>query len=263
MAPEVRGSFFVMGALLAAPHLPPGGPPRWVVAAVFALLCVHDVHCAYFLLGMLVASRFDDVREHGLQALGAGGASDAGMLALAASAFLLLNYATPVHSPASLLWHAVCMVRVLALMLCLARCRALEAALSSAAARFLGRISFSLYICHSYILHLVPLYLPRMPPVPRAALSMAIALGLATATTGVDAWAIGVSKRVAQAAMGAPSRPAGQHAGAARADGGGLGGAQPGGDCNGSGAPGAAVSSEGHDQEHGAAAPHAQKRDVQ
>ena len=170
---EITGSAVVFFYTFTSKHarLPP-----WAAVGAACLLYMYSPVFSYFLLGAAASRSWVEC--------------DKPAAAWLATVLLLgMEYIPRFNSWASSIFTIIQLSAMFTVLATSPRARAI---LSCRISTFLGRISFSLYLCHAYILRFA---LANAPAAAVAPITIGASLVWATCTTWVDRWAIGVTKR--------------------------------------------------------------------
>ena len=170
---EITGSVVVFFYTFTSKHatLPP-----WAAVGAAGLLYMYSPVFSYFLIGAAASRSWVEC--------------DKPAAAWLATALLLgIEYIPRFNSWFSSILN---LIQLSAVFTILATSASARAVLSCRASIFLGRISFSLYLCHAYILRSA---LANAPAAAVAPITIGASIAWATCTTWVDRWAIGITKR--------------------------------------------------------------------
>lgn len=182
MPAELSGSVLVLLYGLAEPHLREGCP-WWTLCPPLVIALFIAPSMFFFALGLIFQRKWPANPEE-----------DARLACTAATVAVLgLDYIPRIPLMA---WHIVTALRVTLCLFVVMRSPASRRLLSARPSILLGRISFSLYLCHTYIFKAVSLFAPNHSLA--FGLSVPTALIWATITTPVDRLATVKSRRFAE-----------------------------------------------------------------
>ena len=170
---EITGSALVFLYSLTSRH---AKLPWWAAVGAAALMYMMNHVFSYFLVGAAASRLWVECNQP----------------AATAAAVVILVGVAYVPRFNSWIYSVVTLVQLSSTFVILATSPHARAALSCRLSTFLGRISFSLYLCHTYIIRFT---IANAPAAAVAPISIAAALLWATATAWIDRWAIGITKR--------------------------------------------------------------------
>lgn len=186
---EMAGSVAIFAGTLALAHAP---RPSWGAFAVATLLVFASCpKMCFFIMGAFFQSRWDLQPGRELVALVWG-------VGFALPALLMRGYDTWAWGG-----QALSLLRVAMLFECVHTSATMQRFLSTSLSTFLGRISFSLYLCHYYVIEFMGQHMA--PGAARATTCVAASLALAVFSEPVDQASMRASKKFARWLVGPPS----------------------------------------------------------
>ena len=174
---EMLASMIIFACSLASRHVRQPSVP--CLATVMALTFACCPKLCFFLVGAIHQSRWETsdrvIRPVALLC---------SMVALGFSTFEIWTWG----------WQLVALIRVATLLQIVRESHHARSFLSARVSTHMGSISFSMYLCHYYVMHLVYRYAPQKWGI---GVSLACSLALAAATAPFDRWSMSKCKAVA------------------------------------------------------------------
>lgn len=170
---EITGSALVFFHTFTSRH---ATLPWWAAVVAAFLMYIFNPVFGYFLVGAAASRLWVECNKPVVTAV--------------AVAFLVGIEYVPVFN--SWVYSMLTIVQLASMFVVLATSPHARAALSCRLSTFMGRISFSLYLCHPYIIRFA---VANTPAAAVAPITIVASLLWATSTAWIDRWAISITKR--------------------------------------------------------------------